>query len=157
MSCETDSAIAKMKVHSSRLTARGFFTQYLKPEMMLITSRCCRFGKNIIVVHPFLFRYIFGELSKIPCKCKHPATPDLPGGIGVVKILVFGNRFKVAVLFVIVHGPQRDIDLFFKYPVVERHIMPDVERVSGLNSLGFLPEAKESTYEEFVRESIAGL
>src|SRR5580765_7882083 len=82
---------------------------------ILIAGRGRRLRKKIIIIHSFLLRYIFSEFSKIPGESKDTATPDLPGGIRAIEILVLCDRFIVMRFFVVVHGSQRNIDLVFKY------------------------------------------
>ncbi len=59
--------------------------------------------------------------------------------------------------FEIVDRPQGDVDLVFEYLVIERHIVPGVEGVGGLNGLRILPQAEVSAYEKFSAEFIAGV
>ena len=105
----------------------------------LIANRCSGFSKNIIVVHAFFLRNIFRQLSKVKCECKHCGTPGLPGDISAIKIRIFYDQFIVPIFLIVVHCPQRNIDLILKYFIVECHIVPGAKRISHLNGLRFSP------------------
>src|SRR5688572_26348117 len=64
------------------------FIQHEYTQQILIPAWRGRPGQYIIITDTLLFRYIFGELAKIPGNSQYTTTPDRGNNIFAVKVAV---------------------------------------------------------------------